>query len=169
MASMQTILRVGTIGILGAAFLSGTAVASTPETRPQSLTTMHSPSPSLLNSGLLDFSRLDISHSLSYSFSSSSHGSYSGGLWVTGIGYQISNPLRVSMDVGMLIDSNGDGPVVSEKNIFLRGFNLDYQPSKTFRLHIAYTNQPPNAALGYHYPGYGLGYRSWGSPLGLDR
>lgn len=152
------------------------ALASTPETNPVVTTTplvisstSPTPSTSLINSGLIDFSRFDVSHSLSYGVSSSSLGTASGGLWVTRFGYRISNPLRVSMDIGATINTMGEGPVLSEKNIYLKGFNLDYQPGEHFQLHISYQNRPPNSGLGYLRPGHGLGYRPLGSTVGSPR
>ncbi len=156
--------------------LSSPVVASTPEATPVVATTpmvisstSPTPSTSLINPGLIDFSNFDISHSLSYGVSSSSLGTASGGLWVTRIGYRIANPLRVSVDIGATINTMGGGPVLSEKNIYLKGFNLDYQAGKNFQLHISYQNLPPGAALGYLRPGQGIGSSPWGSVLGSPR
>lgn len=129
------------------------------------------PSTDLLRSGLLDLSRIEISHSLSYGFSSSSWGSESGGLWTTRASYRISNPLAVSVDVGALINPAGGEPFLSTENIFLRGVNLDYRPSKHFQLYVAYRNYPANASPAFraYQDRYGYGRGSWGSPLGLGR
>lgn len=165
--------RTFLVALAGLVCVTGTAPAATPGGNPQALAGIGStPSVGLLRSGLLDFSRFDVSHSLTYGVSSSStFGTRSGGLWLTELGYRISDPLRVSVDVGAVIDPSGDGPLFSEKNVFLRGFNLDYQPSKSFRLNISYLNTPPNAAsvLGYDYPGAGLGYRPYGPFRGSGR
>jgi hypothetical protein len=159
--------------VLTALVVAGSASAGLPVGNPQALTGVSTPpSAGLLRSGLIDLSRFDISHSLSYGVSSSSSfGTHSGGLWLTEIGYRIADPLRVSVDVGAALDTDGGGPILSEKSFYLRGFNLDYQPSRTFRLNISYVNTPPNAAsvLGYDYPGTGLGYRPYGPFRGLDR
>jgi hypothetical protein len=155
--------------VLGLA-LSSPVFATTPETTPLVITsTSPTPSTSLINSGLIDFSRVDISHSLSYGMSSSSLGTASGGLWVSRLGYQIANPLRISVDIGATINTMGGGPLLSEKNIFLKGFNLDYHPGEHFQLHISYQNQPRNAVFGYQRPGYGLGSSALDSPLGSPR
>ena len=125
------------------------------------------PSSGLLRSGLLDLSRLQVSHSLTFASSSSSlYGNQSGGLWVTRFGYRVSNPLQLSMDLGATINTSGDGPVLSEKNLFLRGFEMNYRPSNLFQLNIAYRRWPGgpgNQSL------YDLGSGPWGSPLGSVR
>ena len=125
------------------------------------------PSSGLLRSGLLDLSRLQISHSLTYASTSSSiYGHESGGLWVTRFGYRVSNPLQLSMDLGATINTSGDGPILSEKNLFLRGFEMNYRPSNLFQLNIAYRRWPGgpgNQSL------YDLGSGPWGSPLGSVR
>jgi hypothetical protein len=151
---------------------AGTASASLPNATPPALQGIGTePSAGLLNSGLLNLSRFDIHNSLSYSFSSSSEfGSQSGGLWQTEIGYRISDPLRISLDVGATLDPSSQN-LFSEKNIFLRGFNLDYRPNRNFQLNVSYVNTPPAAAraLGYRgwlYPG---GVRPYGSPLSMGR
>jgi hypothetical protein len=149
------------------------AGAAVPGEAPGPLTGFNpTPSVGLLSSGLIDLSRFEVSHRLSYGVSSSSFGgTRSGGLWTTRLGYRLSDPLTMSVDVGAAIDPMGDGPMFSEKNIFLKGFNLDYTPSRNFSIHVSYLNQPPNAAsiLGYDYPGTGLGYGPTGMFRGLDR
>ena len=129
------------------------------------------PSAGLLNSGLIDLSRFDLHHSLSYSMSSGSgYRSQSAGLWQTELGYRISDPLRVSLNVGATITPGGES-LFNERSVFLQGFNLDYRPSKNFMLNISYVNMPPEAAqaLGYGASPYRFSRRPWDSPLDLDR
>ncbi len=129
------------------------------------------PSAGLLNSGLIDLSRFDLHHSLSYSMSSGSgYRSQSAGLWTTELGYRISDPLRVSLNVGATITPGGES-LFNERNVFLQGFNLDYRPSKNFMLNISYINMPPEAAqaLGYRASPYRFSRRPWDSPLDPDR
>ena len=125
------------------------------------------PSSGLLKSGLLDLSRLSVSNSLTFGTSSSSlYGTQSGGLWMTRFGYRVSNPLQVAVDVGAVLNTNGDGPVFNEKNLFLRGFEMNYRPSNSFQLNIAYQHWPAGSNL---QSLYGLGSSPWGSPLGSVR
>jgi hypothetical protein len=119
------------------------------------------PSQGLLGSGLLDLSRFDVRHSLSYGVTSSSLGSQSGGLWLTQVGYQVSRPLRLSVDVGMTIDpSNG---WMNENSFFLHQFAMDYQPSRNFQLHVSYVNVPAQAGTVFGLTPH------WGIPAGLGR
>jgi hypothetical protein len=127
----------------------------------------NAPSSGLLKSGLLDFSRLEVSNSLTFGTSSSSlYGNQSAGLWMTRFGYRVSNPLHVAVDVGALLNTSGDGPVFNEKNLFLRGFEMNYAPSKNFQLNVAYQHWPAGANL---QSLYGFGASPWGSPLGSVR
>lgn len=149
----------------------GSAEATVPETPSAVLGTNATPSVGLLNSGLVDLSRLELSHSLSYSFSSSStYGNRSGGLWLTRASYRISNPLKLAVDVGAVLDPTGDGPLMDENSFFLRGVELNYKPSKSFQINVSYQNLPAKVQSVLPFGGYGYGYRRpWGSPLGLDR
>jgi hypothetical protein len=125
------------------------------------------PSAGLLNSGLLNLSRLEVSNSLTFATSSSSlHGNQSAGLWVTRFGYRVSNPLHLALDLGAVLNTSGDGPVLSERNLFVRGFEMNYRPSNLFQLNIAYRHWPSGAGLDSMY---GLGSSPWGSPLGSVR
>src|SRR5262245_35815844 len=90
--------------------IAGTSFAGAPD--PMFLGGQNAPSSGLLNSGLLDFSRLEVSNSLTFASSSSSlYGNQSGGLWLTRFGYRVSNPLHVAVDVGAVLNTSGDGPV----------------------------------------------------------
>lgn len=163
-------LVAGAVALLLAG--SGTASASIPSSNPQALAgTVTEPSVGLLNSGLLNLSRFDIHHSLSFGYTSSSaYGSQSGGLWLTQIGYRISDPLRISVDLGATLTPDGNS-LLSEKSFFVGGFNLNYQPSKKFQLNISYVNLPSRAAtaLGYQRSPFGGYSRPWEVSQGLPR
>ena len=134
---------------------------------PLRLGSSDAPSTGLLKSGLVDLSRLQISNSLTFATSSSSlYGNQSAGLWVTRFGYRVSNPLHVAVDLGAVLNTQGDGPILSEKNLFLRGFEMNYRPSNLFQLNIAYRHAPAGSGLESMY---GLGSSPWGSPLGSVR
>jgi len=106
------------------------------------------PSRGLLDSGLFDSSRLTLRHSLSYGVVSGSAGSRSGGLWLTEADYRLADPLHLSVDVGMALDPSG-GQMLNSKNIYLQGLNLDYTPSKNFRVQLSYRHAPPGGARPY--------------------
>ena len=159
--------HLGSVGIvvLGALFLAAPVRAGGPDSI--FLGGGDNPSTGFLKSGLIDFSRLSVSNSLTFGTSSSSlYGNQSGGLWLTRFGYRVSNPLQLSVDVGAVLNTTGEGPFLNEKNLFLRGFEMNYRPSNNFQLNIAYSHWP--AAAGYQNV-FGLGSSPWGSPLGSVR
>jgi hypothetical protein len=125
------------------------------------------PSRGLLGSGLFDSKRLSLRSSVSYGFSSGTTGPRSSGLWLSEIGYRLADPLRLSVDVGAVLNPT-DGEFLSPNNIYLHGFNLDYRTGDKFQLSISYRNLPSNASAaewlsrGGMFPGDFLG-RS-GSP-----
>jgi hypothetical protein len=154
------------IGVLCALFVALPVLAGGPD--PIFLGGSENPSAGLLKSGLIDFSRLSVSNSLTFGTSSSSvYGNQSGGLWLTRFGYRVSNPLQLSVDVGAVLNTTGQGPVLNEKNLFLRGFEMNYHPSNAFQLNIAYRYWPAGAAGLDNM--FGLGSSPWGSPLGSVR
>lgn len=163
---------IGILVVLCAAGATLPAAADTGAAVPPGLQGLVSaPSAGLLNSGLIDLSRFDMRHGLTYSFSSGSgFRSNSAGLWQTEIGYRISDPLRVSVGVGAAITPGGES-LFNERSLFLQGFNLDYTPSKNFRLHVSYVNMPPEAAqaMGYRALPYRFASGPWDSPLDPDR
>ncbi len=143
--------RLIACAVLAAALAAVPAGASLPAANPALSGLTTEPSVGLLNSGLIDLSRLDVSNSLSFGYSSSSaFGSQSAGLWNTRFGYRLSDPLKITVDLGATLNTNGD-ELLNEKSFFLGGFNLDYRPSDHFQLNISYVNTPRRAwpALGY--------------------
>lgn len=112
--------------------------------------------------GLFDTSRLRFNHAMSFNYTSGTQGSAGFGLWQGRLAYQVSNPLRVSVDVGAVLNPMGGGPVLSEQSFFLGGFNLEYQPSTKFKINISYVNTPPAAVLPGRYT-Y-LGFPGWSNP-----
>ena len=103
------------------------------------------PSDGLLKSGLLSGARLSLDHSMSFNYASGSFGSEAVGLWMSRLGYRVSDPLRVSVDVGAVLDPSGE-TMLDQKSFFLGGFNLEYRPSRHFQLNVSYVNPPPTAA-----------------------
>ena len=158
-------MKRATLIIFASLFVAAPAFAQGPD--PVLLGGSNVPSSGLLKSGLIDFSRLHVSNSLTFATSSSSlYGNQSGGLWLTRFGYQVSNPLQVAVDVGAVLNTSGDGPVFNEKNLFLRGFEMNYRPNNHFQLNVAYQHWPAGSNL---QGLYGFGTSPWGSPLGSVR
>jgi hypothetical protein len=130
------------------------------------------PTSGLLGQGLFDPSRLDLRHSLSYSMVSGGGASASGGLWVTSLGYRANDQLRLGADVGVFLDSSGNGPVLERNSVFLRGLDMSYRAGDNFLLHVSYV-RTPGAASAVFGPRslYGTmpGASPWSTPSGLER
>ncbi len=107
-------------------------------------------------SGILDPSKLDISHSLSMQYSSSSRpggGANTLGMYENQMSYQISDPLNLTLYLGyqfepMVGEESGRGKL----NQVLPGFSLTYQPGDNFLMQFSYRKL---GARPYNYAGYG--------------
>lgn len=93
---------------------------------------------------LLDLSKLSFRHSYSVSYMSSSGYSASQGVYTTSIGYQISDPLYVQLDLGLLHQPGalfgGDSRQLDASvrpNFFLR-----YAPSNRFSFTVDVRTMP---------------------------
>lgn len=107
---------------------------------------------------LLDPSRLHMSQSYSFIYSSSRAGSINLGMYLNSIEYQISDPLQIRFDIaylhspGNLVSGNGslqDGQI-------LPGLSLRWRPSKNFLFQFDYHEAPSlfyNDRNGF-YPSY---------------
>ncbi len=100
---------------------------------------------------LLDPSRLQIRNS--YSFSYVSAGKYSGsfGLYQTSIGYKVSNPLYVQVDLGYLHQPLTFKNNLDVSNRFFPNFHLYFNPGNNFHLSIDYLTGPSNSYNRYWY------------------
>ena len=107
---------------------------------------------------LLDPSRLHMSQSYSFMYSSSKYGSQNLGMYLNSIEYQISDPLQIRFDIaylhspGSLVSGNGtlqDGQI-------LPGLSLRWRPSRNFLFQFDYHEAPSlfyNDRNGF-YPSY---------------
>ncbi|MFQ5628433.1 MAG: hypothetical protein ACE5I1_06715, partial [bacterium] len=81
------------------------------------------------------------------------------GVYLNTINYQVSAPLRLSLQWGMLhqpFESAGlDSPFKS--GFFVSGASLEYNPSKNFHLGVQYSSYPTTGV--YRRP-FGFGYRN---------
>lgn len=100
--------------------------------------------------GLLDPSRLSLSHSYTMSYMSSGNQGVARGLFMETIGYRLSNPVTLTFNIGYLhqpYSSYGpDGPL--ESGTFVGGAALTWRPANNMFLHFEVANYPS-------YPGYG--------------
>jgi hypothetical protein len=93
---------------------------------------------------LLDPSRLDIKNS--YSFSYVSSGKYSGsfGLYQTSLGYQVSSPLYLQVDLGYLHQPFGLKNNLDLNSRFFPNFHLYFNPNSNFSFSVDVLTGPSN-------------------------
>jgi hypothetical protein len=98
---------------------------------------------------LLDPSKLHMSQSYSFMYSSSKYGSQSLGMYLNSIEYQISDPLKVEVNLAYL---HNPGALVGSRNDYLGdgkllpGVSISWKPAKNFFLQFNYQQVP-----GYGY------------------
>jgi hypothetical protein len=124
----------------------------------------HSPQRFGLNNlhGLLDPSRMHMSHSLSMGYFSGSGVSASRGLYMNTIDYQISRPLSVTTHLGYQFQPSGPAEwnPANSGNQFVGGADLNWRPtnSAAFRLSVYRGILPDSYASPYGWDSHG--YRS---------
>ncbi len=92
---------------------------------------------------LIDMSRLQFSHSYSFSFFSGSGTSGSVGLYTGSIFYELSRSLSLDIRLGIAHDAGAlFGNSLETGATFFPAVNLDYHPSKSFRLSIGFESHP---------------------------
>lgn len=107
-----------------------------------------------LNVGLLDPSKVTVSHDVQMGYSSFGGGSAMTSLYATTLKYRISDPLSLSFTLGLSGSRYNFGKTPYSSTDFLGGVALDYRPTNGFRLHLQIDHGP----LGYSgYDRYGLG------------
>jgi len=109
--------------------------------------------PKYRNSGsgfsFLQPNRFSMQQSYSMSFSSSSAGSVSSGLYLNTLSYRLSNPLTLSADLGFYtpisstISGMKQNTLMSQgtgSSVILPRFGLEYQPSENFSMNLEFFN-----------------------------
>jgi len=117
--------------------------------------------------GLLDPSRFQMRHSLSFSYLSIAGQSLGIGMYTNSMFYQISNPLSVRLDVSMIYSPMSSfSPQVqnSLNGIFINRAEINYRPSKDFLIQFQFRQAPFVSPLAGWY---GLPYYS-GFRTGLE-
>lgn len=131
---------------------------ATPPSQESFYSNMNSPGLSILDPG-----RIKTSHSYTFSYFSGSGGSGSVGMLMNSIEYKVSNPLRLTFDIGVLHNpsavvgrsSSGVSPVI------VPGFALQYRPSSNFLFQMSIKSYPGSRHGNYYYyPGYYNGVSS---------
>jgi len=106
---------------------------------------------------LFDPSRFKMSHSYSLSYSSSRAGSYSLGMYLNSIEYQVSDPLKISLDIGYLHQPGRfftQGSNAVQDGQIVPAFSIDWKPGNNFHFRLDYRQAPSNYNLyrpEFHY------------------
>ncbi len=92
----------------------------------------------------LNSNRFSMAHSYSLSYLSSGGNGYSQGVYLNTMSYQISNPLSLALQWGMMnqpLGSFGPAPLF-QNGFFFSGANLEYKPSDKFSVGLQISSQP---------------------------
>ena len=130
----------------------------------------------LLPRSIFDPSRLSISNSMVFGYSTGGYGYASGtsGLFTSSLGYRVANNAALRVDVGAHVNPafGGSG---NDKGIFLQGAALDWRPTRNSLVRVEYRDmrsplQSPYGYGGYGFNGYGSnpGSAGWGTPFGAN-
>jgi hypothetical protein len=92
---------------------------------------------------LVDLSRLQFSHSYSFSYFSGSGTSGSVGLYTGSIFYELSRSVSLDIRLGIAHDPGAlFGNSLETGAAFFPAISLDYHPSRNFRLSIGFESRP---------------------------
>lgn len=107
----------------------------------------------------LDPSRFRMSHTYSFSVMNFGGHSFSQGVYLNSMSYQVSDPVRVNVEWGIQHQPFGGNAFGSQQpsNFFLSGASVEYKPSQNFKIDVQYSSYPTM----YHYQRRG----SFGSSL----
>lgn len=102
--------------------------------------------------GLLDPSRMSFSHSYSMTYATSRGESVMRGLFMESIGYRLSIPIFLTLNLGYLHQpySTFDTGGLNRNGAFIGGAALDWRPAKNMFLHFEVANYPSYGGYGYH-------------------
>ncbi|MCB9357106.1 MAG: hypothetical protein H6508_04160 [Calditrichaeota bacterium] len=118
--------------------------------------------------GLLDPSRMKMSHSVSFGYASLGGTGVSRGLYMNRIDYQLAKPLMLTTHLGYQFQPSGPAewnPATTGQD-FVGAADLTWQPTSNalFRLSVAKGMAPSNM-YGYSpYGSWGYGYQPWMFP-----
>ena len=102
--------------------------------------------------GLLDPSRMNFQTSYSMSYATSGGQGLMQGLFMETIGYRLSNPLSLTVNVGFQhtpYSSYGPDGITRSAH-FVGGAALDWRPSENMFLHFEVANYPSYGMMGYN-------------------
>ncbi|MFQ5824160.1 MAG: hypothetical protein ACE5JB_08915 [bacterium] len=110
----------------------------------------------------LDPNRFTMSHSYSLSFTSFGGRSFSQGLYLNTMKYQLSNPITMYLQIGFLNQPFGGYGQKSPFNnkLFLSGAGFEFKPSDSFKLQFEYSQTPSTIYSPYYHNRF-YHNRSW--------
>jgi hypothetical protein len=92
--------------------------------------------------GILDPSKMTISHNIQMGFASFGGGSMMQSLYATTVGYQLSNPLTLNVTMGLAGTRYNFGGAPMTYNSLIGGATLDYRPSKDVFFRLSFNHGP---------------------------
>jgi hypothetical protein len=104
--------------------------------------------------------RFSVQHSYSLSYLSAGGNGYSQGLYLNTMSYQVSDPLSVSLQWGMMnqpLGAFGAAPLY-QNGFFFSGANLEYKPSDKFSVGLQISSQPRSNYYSPYYYRLGNSY-----------
>ena len=113
---------------------------------------------------LFDPSKLTMHQSYTFGYFSGGGGSGSMGYYLNSIEYNISNPLKIRVDLGFLHSPSSllsGKSSLSKSGVFVPGFSMDWRPSQYFNFRLDYHQIPSYNNYGpfFYNPAFGEGYR----------
>lgn len=101
--------------------------------------------------GLIDFTKIRMTHSYSMSFSSSGGRGATIGLYQNTMSYKISDPLEVKLKIGLVNNFQNSYYNGGSGNQILYGTEVTYKPSDNFQIYFEYGP----SVMSKYYTSYG--------------
>jgi hypothetical protein len=110
----------------------------------------------------LDPNKFSMSHSYSLSFASLGGNSFSQGLYLNTMKYQLSNPITMYLQIGFLNQPFGGFGQTSafENKLFVSGAGFEFKPSDNFKVQFEYSQRPGAMYSPYYYNRYNRLYNN---------
>ncbi len=112
---------------------------------------------------LFDPGRFHMSQSYSMMYTTSQYGSYSLGLYLNTIEYQISDPLRIRLDIGYLHSPDmvlSNTSTAFQKGKILPAISISWRPSENFYFQFDY-RELPSFFNNYGFDSYNKYHQRW--------
>lgn len=104
----------------------------------------------------LDPAKFSMSQSYSLSFTSFGGHSFSQGLYLNTMKYQLSNPITMYLQIGFLNQPFSRLGLQSpyDNRLFVSGAGFEYKPSESFKLQLEFSQTPGTLYNPYYYNSY---------------